>query len=203
MISTASLCCHIFCRPAHGQGMWCAANDGRWYHSHDAPVLLITGWKPMDVTSFYGSFPANVASLFGGGEGRVSFFYPKWLLAWNIRPIKKSLTFIFFYFELLIKTRSCFIFVQLHCLQLFWQKCVCLEMVFKTIFLLSFVRYAGTGNLLVCTVRGRTLLDSWQPLCSLPVHFPPLKLQIWLQVVTSNVTKTSIRGKYNSSYSLL
>lgn len=147
--------------------------------------------------------PCKCGFTLGGGEGRVSFFYPKWLLAWNIRPIKKSLTFIFFYFELLIKTRSCFIFVQLHCLQLFWQKCVCLEMVFKTIFLLSFVRYAGTGNLLVCTVRGRTLLDSWQPLCSLPVHFPPLKLQIWLQVVTSNVTKTSIRGKYNSSYSLL
>lgn len=139
-----------------------------------------------------------------GGRKTGIFLLSKMTAGMKYKAYKQSLTFFFFfYFELLIKTRSCFIFIQLHCLQLFWQKCVCLEMVFKTIFLLSFVRYADTGNLLVCTVRGRTLLDSWQPLCSLPVHFPPLKLQIWFQVVTSNVTKTSIGGKYNSSYSLL
>lgn len=46
-----------------------------------------------------------------GGERRVFFFYPKWLLAWNIRPINNLWhLYFFFYFELLIKTRSCFLF---------------------------------------------------------------------------------------------
>lgn len=64
----------------------------------------------MDVTSFYGSFPANVGSLLGGRKTGI-FLLSKMTAGMKYKAYKQSLTFfIFFYFELLIKTRSCFLF---------------------------------------------------------------------------------------------